>query len=85
MKGERTASVSLWKQGHCVYFLQLWSSSGPGRQRYLLGYSDPDSWQPARVHYTGTSNTTLKERLQLKINLGFVAKRRAPNSVKKFC
>lgn len=55
------------------------------RQRCLLGHSDPDSWQPARVHYTGTSNTTLMERRQLKINPGFVAEIRAPHSAWKFC
>lgn len=41
------------------------------RQRYLLGHSDPDSWQPARMHYTGTANATLKERLQVKIDRSF--------------
>lgn len=35
----------------------------------LLGHSDPDSWQPARMHYTGTSNATLREPQLIKINL----------------
>lgn len=75
VKSERTPGVSLWKRGLCVHFGSIAPVVQTGRQRYLLGHSDPDIWQPARVHYTGTSSTTLMERRQSKINHGFVAKK----------
>lgn len=56
-------------------FACVFSCSAPAvqtdRHRYLLGHSDPDSWQPARMHYTGTANATLMEHLQVKIPRSF--------------